>query len=657
MCGEARARDVRRAIRSLLLGLAWASIWPAYLVLAAQVARLGPWPRDLSILASTALHGLAIGIFVPGVLAWMTRRDGWTERFLGVPEGVGRQFCRTGRFLAVAAVIFLLPAYLLSSGEFAPGGRPIKAAALCRLFILGFEFAVWAALVPLARRDSAILDWCNLEPSPAAGEAAEQGAAGWLAWISRRRRVAAWTVLALAGGIVALDVRGYSFTARRLAMGGTETLALCLTCWAFHRGASRLIAQHATRWAGPRGSGTLVLSTADATGATTLEPVAAASPFEGGSAADPVQPEDLAGRLRQLVCVVAILLGGFGFAWVWELDPALIRFLASQPLPLLSDPPVTFGDVASSAIVILLGGLAWRYMSTLFALTLFPRIADDPGVRFAVVTLCRYVVLGVTTIAALGAIHVGTAQIGMVLAALGVGLGFGLQEIVSNFVCGIIMLLERPVRIGDIVTVAGTTGKVDRINIRATTIINGDNQSMIVPNREFITGNLVNWTHKDKILRVSIRVGVAYGSVPERIVDLLLAIAHDEPDVLDDPPPSALLEELGDSALKFVLYAFVPEPGLVGRVKHRLAAEVQRRFAEANVGIPYPTHEVHLCRVSDEVTRVVEQPQGSAGSTATRFDPAALVPAAPHLAESPPPARRFVSVAGADEDAGRALDR
>ena len=193
-----------------------------------------------------------------------------------------------------------------------------------------------------------------------------------------------------------------------------------------------------------------------------------------------------------------------------------------------------------------------------------------------------------TVIAALGAIHVGTAQIGMVLAALGVGLGFGLQEIVSNFVCGIILLLERPIRIGDIVTVAGTTGKVDRINIRATTIINGDNQSMIVPNREFITGNLVNWTHKDKILRVAIRVGAAYGSDPEQIVDLLLAIAQDDPDVLRNPLPSALLEELGDSALKFVLYAFVPDPSHVGRVKHRLSAEVQRRFAEAEHRHPLP---------------------------------------------------------------------
>src|SRR5262249_60444813 len=116
---------------------------------------------------------------------------------------------------------------------------------------------------------------------------------------------------------------------------------------------------------------------------------------------------------------------------------------------------------------------------------------------------------GLTTIASLSAVHLDLAKIGVVVAALGVGLGFGLQEIVSNFVCGIILLLERPIRIGDVVTVAGTTGRVDRINIRATTIVNADNQSMIVPNREFITGNLVNWTHKDKILRIPIKVGVA----------------------------------------------------------------------------------------------------------------------------------------------------
>ena len=164
------------------------------------------------------------------------------------------------------------------------------------------------------------------------------------------------------------------------------------------------------------------------------------------------------------------------------------------------------------------------------------------------------------------------AKISVVLAALGVGLGFGLQEIISNFVCGIILLLERPIRIGDIVTVAGTTGKVDRIRIRATTILNADNQSMIVPNREFITGNLVNWTHKDRILRVPIKFGVAFGTEPDKVVNLLLSVARRDPEVLFSPAPTAALEGFGESSLLFGLYAFVADPGLVGPVRHRLCS-------------------------------------------------------------------------------------
>ena len=223
------------------------------------------------------------------------------------------------------------------------------------------------------------------------------------------------------------------------------------------------------------------------------------------------------------------------------------------------------GDVTVATVVILLGALSWRYMNTLFAVTIFPRMPDDPGVRFAVVTLCRYAVLGLTSLIALGAIHLDLAKIGVVLAALGVGLGFGLQEIVSNFVCGIILLLERPIRIGDVVTVAGTTGKVDRINIRATTIVNRDNQSMIVPNREFITGNLVNWTLKDKILRVPIKMSVAYGTDPDRVVDLLLRIARADADVMINPAPSAALEGFGDSSLLFGTLHVRSRARLVGR--------------------------------------------------------------------------------------------
>ena len=319
---------MRRAIRSLLLGLAWASIWPAYLVLVAQAARLGPWPRNLGILASTALHGLALGAFIPGVLAWMTRRDGWTERFLGVPEAVGRQLCRTGRFLAAAAVIFLVPAYLLSSGEFAPGGRPIKAAAFCRFFILGFELTVWAALVPLVRRGSAILHWCDLATLPGPPRrtrdrirtlppsvVASMPDPAFIGRGTRGLRLAGLDQPAPAGG--GLDRPG-ACRRHRGTRRAQDTVSqpggwpsaeprpwlFCLICWAFYRGVSRIIIQHAKRWVRPGRSWALVLTTAVTTRASsrTRDPEDGDHAVRGSvPAADPVQQEDLAGRLRQLV--------------------------------------------------------------------------------------------------------------------------------------------------------------------------------------------------------------------------------------------------------------------------------------------------------------------------------------------------------------------
>ncbi|QEH36098.1 Mechanosensitive channel MscK precursor [Aquisphaera giovannonii] len=650
---------MKRALRSLALGLAWVSIWPTYLVLLAQAARLGPWPRNLGILGSTVLHGLALGALIHAVVSWLTRRDGWAERFLDVPPSVCRQVNRAGKFLSAAAAACLIPAYLLTTGEIAPDGRPVAAPAFARLFVLAFELAVWGAAFALLRRGSPLMRWCDLDcrdgeaeaaaglegPPDAAAAApppAGRAAGPLVAWISRRRALVAWTILASIAGILALDARGYRFTARRLASGATESLLLFVACWATHRGLGRILARHARGALRPRRgrAWASVLTTA-----ARFRPAGRVRVAEGAAPGDEVEgeaddAEELAGRLRQLAGLAVGASFAFGLAWVWELDIALLRFLAGQRLWSVAGDPVTLGDLVRSAVIMSLGGLAWRHMGPLLSVTMLPRIQDDPGVRYAIVTLCRYAALGVATIAALGAIHVGTAQIGMVLAALGVGLGFGLQEIVSNFVCGIILLLERPIRIGDVVTVGGTNGKVDRINIRATTIINGDNQSMIVPNREFITGNLVNWTHKDKILRVSVRVGVAYGTDPERVVELLLAIARDDPEALRYPVPSALLEELGDSALKFVLHAYVPDPSAAGRVKHRLGSEIHDRFAAAGIAIPYPTQELHLARIPDGLARLLGQPdrpptEDLSTSPAPRRDPAATTPPPSHLADRP----------------------
>jgi small-conductance mechanosensitive channel len=641
-----------RCLRSLAMGTARAAIWPSYLLLLAYMGRQAPWPRSVAILVSATLVGVSLAVMVHGLVRWLTRPSGWAECYLEIPGPVARQLGRAGQFVVIAAAVMILPVYLLDDGLIMPEGRTVHAPAFSRFLILAFELLVWGTWVWLLRGRSALLSWFAIEspdatvvgpseapaadsstgPQPATddGPGTSRVYAG-LVWISRKRRVAAALVLAAIAMVIVLDVRGYSFSARRLAVGGSQTGAVIALGIAAYRVLVRTIDQHVEQWSRPRRrTWAFALTSAVALRARSRGSASVHDP--AGGPADPTdpanlafQPADLAAGLSRLGAVAVTTLGLLVVAWLWDLDLAFVRFLLNQPLWFFDDQsPVTIGDLTESAAFILAGALAWRYMSTFFALTLFHRMPDDPGVRFAVVTLCRYAVLALTMIAALGAIRLDMAKISVVLAALGVGLGFGLQEIISNFVCGIILLLERPIRLGDVVTVAGTTGRVDRIHIRATTIVNADNQSMIVPNREFITGNLVNWTHKDKILRIPIKFGVAYGTEPDKVVDLLLCLARRDPDVLFSPAPSAALEGFGESALLFALYAFVPDPGLVGPVRHRLCAEIQRRFAEKGIVIPLPTRELHLSRMPQELTRDPEPAQPH------RYDPAARTPPEPH---------------------------
>ncbi len=660
---SARNKDsTMQALRSLVLELSRAVIWPSYLLLAAYTARVAPWPRSLGTVVSACLSVLAIATLVSELLGWLAQPSGWAEHYLDVPRPVSRQVGRASRFLVIAAVSLLFPVFLLAHGLIAPEGRPIAAPALGRILVLAFELVVWATCLRLLRasfaadglvcsgRSGCARPGPLLDSSMSSGLAAEHrsGLLGRptaiisrlrasLAWLGRHRRIAAWTLLAAFASIIVLDARGYSFTARRLAVGGSQTaLVFALAVSVYHL-AARAIDQNAWRWARPDRSWARRLTSAVALRAAARSRMAG---FSSDSTLTPTQPsdaaddsdlhDDLATGLRRLCAYALAVVASLFAALIWDLDLALVRFLMSQSL--WSPDPlthVTLGDVTQATAVVLVGVLAWRYMKTLFALTIFPRMPDDPGVRFAVLTLCRYAVLALTSIIALGAIHLDLTKIGVVLAALGVGLGFGLQEIVSNFVCGIILLLERPIRIGDVVTVAGSTGKVDRINIRATTIVNSDNQCMIVPNREFITGNLVNWTHKDRIMRVAIKVGVAYGTDPDRVVKLLLGIAGDDPDVLIDPAPGAALEGFGDSALLFSLSAFVPDPGLVGTVRHRLCAEIQRRFSREQINIPLPTQELLLSRIPEDLAQALVTSRQDAAQS-HRFDPASPTPPALH---------------------------
>ncbi len=600
-------REPRRAAsglataRVVMIGVGCSSLAPAYLGLVAYLARQGPWPRGLGLPSATALAALAAMGVATNLARWPFRPSGWAECVLGAPADVTRQVRRSMLVVAAAGALLLLPEWLLDRGLIAPGGRPVSASSLGRLLILGFELTVWAVAFGLVRRRSPLWRWIEQRPERTG-------------WLDRHRRRACWSAFAAIGGVIALDVLGYSFTARRLAIGAGQSLALLGLCRALYVAILRAVDHHAWRW------------------------IRAGQPSATDPApADSVQLDDLADRLRRLAGYLVPALGLVAAAWIWGVDWALFRFLGEQPLwladakgPAKEPVYVTVGDFAQAALILGLCAAAWRHMSTFFAVAVFPRMRDDPGVRFAVLTLCRYAVLGVGLLAGLSAIHLGLEKIGVVLAALGVGLGFGLQEIVSNFVCGIILLLERPIRVGDIVTVSGMTGKVDRINIRATTITNGDNQSIIVPNRGFITSDLVNWTLRDKVIRVSIRVKAAHGTDPDRVSDLLLNIAREDPDVLRNPLPASFMEDFADSGPVFVLHVHVPEPSLGARVRHRLFAQIQRQFGCAGIAIPLPTQELHVKTLSTPADfDAMPRPSG-------RFDPASPTPPSPRLGSQPP---------------------
>ncbi|MBK1828109.1 mechanosensitive ion channel domain-containing protein [Haloferula rosea] len=217
-----------------------------------------------------------------------------------------------------------------------------------------------------------------------------------------------------------------------------------------------------------------------------------------------------------------------------------------------------------------------------------------PGVRYAVATLCQYAVGALAILLASHALAVDWSKFGWIAAALSVGLGFGLQEIVANFVCGIIVLFERPIRVGDVVTVGEVTGTVSRIRMRATTITNWERQEFVVPNKDFITGSLINWTLSSPLNRVTLNVGVAYGTDTAEARRILTEIAEAHPTVLDDPAPLINFERFGDSTLDLSMRCYLPNMENRLRTQTELNEEIDRRFGEAGIEISFPQRDLHI---------------------------------------------------------------
>jgi len=256
--------------------------------------------------------------------------------------------------------------------------------------------------------------------------------------------------------------------------------------------------------------------------------------------------------------------------------------------------PVTLTNVLLAVLIAAGTVVASRNLPGLMEIAILQRLTLAPGSRYAINTLVRYVVVTIGVISVLNIIGWNWSQIQWLVAALSVGLGFGLQEIVANFVSGLIILFERPVRVGDTVTVGQLSGTVSRVRIRATTITDWDRKEIIVPNKSFITEQVINWTLADPITRVVVPVGISYGSDVELARKVMEDTLRSLPLVLDEPEPQVFFLGFGDSSLDFSLRAFSRQLSDRLPLMHAVHHAILKALRENGIEIPFPQRDLHI---------------------------------------------------------------
>jgi len=319
----------------------------------------------------------------------------------------------------------------------------------------------------------------------------------------------------------------------------------------------------------------------------------------------------LAARGDRLERVVVSLVG-LASLFVWARF-SLQGFLIWQPVQsaLLSvlRASLTIGKVSISVdmvlmflLVLYLGTQLARLVSGIIQLDVMSRMDLRRGVAMTVGSLLRYALVAVAFLLSLAAVGIDLSNLAILGGALGVGIGFGLQNIVNNFISGLLLAFERPVGIGDTVQVGPNTGEVKEIGIRASVIRTLEGAEVIVPNSELITQDVINWTRTGTRRRIEVAVGVAYGNDPAKVIELLTDVALQHPDVRGNPKPFALFNGFGESSLDFVLRAWTDSLDW-HIVRSDVAVAVATTLKEAGIEIPFPQRDLHLKSVDAEALK------------------------------------------------------
>ncbi len=568
------------------------SAWFTALALAYTALRALPWPLLMYVLgrllasgaaeatladaSGAALSGMAPAAFVLGFMRELARNGGVLDahyRWQAAARQIVRRQVVHLRLLAVPAGLLVI--FTERLGQAAPRATVGRLAFVA--FSLGLAMFLWRTLHPQ-------------RGAPAAYLAARPDSRLW-----RWRRV--WHPLAAGSALLpaVLALLGFYYAALQIQGRAVQTGWWLLGVLLVYYLVLRALAVTQRR---------LRLRQA-------LAPDVPAN--DEDAADDALDIEAVDEQARSLLgFALSVAIGGV-LLWVWaDLLPALQSLdqivlwryrlggeagAASGVVTLLS--LLLAGGVAAVTV------LASRNLPGVLEIAILQRLDMDAGARYAAITVTRYVIVTVGALVAINLLGVEWAKAQWLVAALGVGIGFGLQEIIANFVSGLIILAERPFRVGDIVTVGGASGNVSRIRIRATTITDFDRKELIVPNKTFITEQFVNWTLSDQVMRVVIKVGIAYGVDTAAVQQLLLDVVRGNPRLMCEPAPQVLFTSFGDSALEFEVRVYVHALQDLVPARHELHMAINQALREAGIEIPFPQRDVHLRSVSAQAAQAI----------------------------------------------------
>ncbi|MBN2482809.1 MAG: mechanosensitive ion channel [Candidatus Omnitrophica bacterium] len=266
----------------------------------------------------------------------------------------------------------------------------------------------------------------------------------------------------------------------------------------------------------------------------------------------------------------------------------------NTPIIYIGGGPVTLGGITSGLFVFLFSLVISGVVRRLIAIRLKKSLHFSDAMTYAFQRIAHYTVIVLGLILATQFIGINLGSLTVMFGFLGVGIGFGLQNLTSNFISGLILLIERPVGVGDFISIEDKVGIVSNVNMRATVINTLDNVSIIVPNAKFIENQVTNWAYGDTRVRIHCPVGVAYGSDIPKVKETLLAVARNHPDVLDTPAPDVWFLRFGNSSLDFDLLIWTEKPEKQYLLRSQINYAIDESFRREKITVPFPQQDVHV---------------------------------------------------------------